>query len=581
MRKKVKELSRENLQKIILEMSKLLSKEQYDKLEALIDSCMKETSQEAVLPTEQRMSQELVDEKMKEIKGIMQRIDEGELYLDIEEYEDYSNGYWGSEWIIEYYDNQGIGQMLTAMIQFAKECVDDRRYPEANDIYEWLWEMNVSTESEYDCDCEAVDLEVLSEEKIIHTDMKYLALLTLYVDYQIQEPHKRAEDMYLYFSNHTFQKLHMEDMFSVGREKLSGEAQFWKDWITLLKTKMGEAEGRLLKEAVLYSEGLEGLLELAEENSDIHPSLYLEAMKEYEKKHDYFRIEEIGEKALEKIDSKLKIRSEIARKAAYAASYLSHMENVMRFCWESFRSDSTDKNFLRLFGLEEMAEKYGMRGQEILSIRQKGNSVGYTRNTELLQNTIWDDTYYSLNFYMGNFDKARKASKNPQGSLGWSGSFIRYGIRLFLLYLYVKPLPSKAASAISDYVGFSDETDLSSLLSFEGDILEESRNHKISTFWNYFQRWKRYFPMPEKEKEKYFIWAEKIVYSRADAIVSGQHRGHYGAVAELLAMVAEIKEDMGVKGAGRMIFAEYKRKFPRHSSFQAEMKNYFGELINL
>ena len=41
-------------------------------------------------------------------------------------------------------------------------------------------------------------------------------------------------------------------------------------------------------------------------------------------------------------------------------------------------------------------------------------------------------------------------------------------------------------------------------------------------------------------------------------------------------MVAEIKEDMGIKGARRTVFAEYKRKFPRHSSFQAEMKKYFG-----
>lgn len=64
--------------------------------------------------------------------------------------------------------------------------------------------------------------------------------------------------------------------------------------------------------------------------------------------------------------------------------------------------------------------------------------------------------------------------------------------------------------------------------------------------------------------------------ARADAIVGGQHRNHYGASAVLLAMVAEIKEGMGMHGARWEIFAEYKKKFPRHSSFQAEMKNYFG-----
>ena len=68
---------------------------------------------------------------------------------------------------------------------------------------------------------------------------------------------------------------------------------------------------------------------------------------------------------------------------------------------------------------------------------------------------------------------------------------------------------------------------------------------------------------------------KKIVYDRTDAIVGGKYRNHYSEVAILLAIVAEIEEGMGVQGAKREIFAEYKRKFPRHSSFQAEMKTYF------
>ena len=50
----------------------------------------------------------------------------------------------------------------------------------------------------------------------------------------------------------------------------------------------------------------------------------------------------------------------------------------------------------------------------------------------------------------------------------------------------------------------------------------------------------------------------------------------YGEVAGLLAIVGEIKESMGVNGAGREIFVQYKKKYPRHSSFQKEMKYYFN-----
>lgn len=243
----------------------------------------------------------------------------------------------------------------------------------------------------------------------------------------------------MYFSHYTFKRLHIEDVFRVGRENLTETEKFWHDWIALLQTKSGEAEGRLLKEAILYSEGIEGLVQTADENCSIHPSLYLAAMLEYERRHDYQQIEKIGERALEKIDSKLKIRSRAALIAAYASSCLMHTDKVMWFCFEGFRSDSTVRNFLRLFGTKEMAEKYGIRGGEILRSSQKGNPVGY-RNEELCQNIVDDYSYYSLSFYMGDFKTEKEVSKNPQGSLGWSTRFIKYGIRLFLLYLYEKPL---------------------------------------------------------------------------------------------------------------------------------------------
>ena len=113
-------------------------------------------------------------------------------------------------------------------------------------------------------------------------------------------------------------------------------------------------------------------------------------------------------------------------------------------------------------------------------------------------------------------------------------------------------------------------------MAIENEIIEESRKNRVSIFWNYFQRWKAHFPISAEEKKKYLAWAEKIVYNRADALVSKQRRNHYCEAAELLVIVAEIKEDMGIQEARRIIFAEYKRKFPRHSSFQAEMKQYFG-----
>ncbi len=570
--KDLETLSRDSLQKIILKMEVFLSDEQFRKLQELVQDCRRSDEKDQTETIQVRMSQEFIDEKMRQVRQWKQQVDEGELYLDTEEYEDYSSGHWDADWVTDYYDNCGLGDKLAAMTRFAKDCVDDRRYREANEIYEWLWEMSVSTDNEYD---DSVNLGILAENNLIHIDMKQLALLTLYAEYQGLQPEKRAEKLYLYFIYDTFHKLHMEEMLHVGRESLKDTEQFWKNWIELLKNKNGDVEVRLLKEAILYCEGIEGLSKLADENSAIHPSLYLALMDEYEKGHMYERIVETGTKAIDALDVNLAIRGEIALKAAFASSYLQNEKKMMQFCWECFRSDSTVKNYLRLFGTEEMANQYGVHGREVLKNIVKSSQICDWRKTELRRNVISDYEYYRLSFYMGDFETAKTASKNPKGSLGWSSSFIQDGIRLFLLYLYEKPFPSKAAVSAAAYIGFSDTKDKENLIGFERKILEESREHKVSEFWNYFQRWKRYFPIETNDKKRYLAWAEKIVYGRADAIVSGQHRNHYGQAAVLLAMVGEIKETMGQAGAGSIIFAEYKRKFPRHSSFQKEMKHYF------
>ena len=568
----IKKLSKKDLQDIVLRMQKILSDKQQKDFQKIVNEIGIPSGNKNSQVVQVRISDDLVNEKMTQIQRWKAQIDDGEFYLDTEEYEDYSGGYWDSDWITVYYDNQGIGDKIQYMIRLAEDCVDDRRYQEANEIYEWLWTMSVLTDNEYG---DQVDLEMLEENDLIHTDMKHLALLTLYADYQVLPINERAGDIYLYFSYSSFTKLHVEEMFHVGREELEDTEQFWKDWIALLKGKNGDVEARLLKEAILYCKGIDGLYEMAKENASVHPSLYLAVMEQYDKGHLYDEIEKVGENALSSINVNLTIRSEIALKAAFAASCLNHEEKVMQFCWESFVSDSTVKNYLRLFGSEEMAETYGMRGKEVLKNRQKSNAEFVHRNQELKQNVIGDDEYYQLVFYTGNFETVKNISKNPKGSLGWSSSFIDYGIRLFLLYLYNRPFPSKSVKSIVSYIGFSDEKERKNLMGFERDIQRECQKHKITEFWNYFQRWKRYFPMEKTEREKYLTWAETIVYKRTDAIVSGQHRSHYGEVAGLLAIVGEIKEEMGVQGAERYIYEQYRKKFPRHSSFQGEMRDYF------
>ena len=199
----IKKLSKKELQNIVLKMQNMMSDKQKKEFQKIVEASGIQSGNEKAQIVQVRMSDELVNEKMTQIQKWKELIDEGELYLDTEGYEDYSNGYWDSEWVTEYYDNQGIGDKIQYMIRFAEDCVNDRRYQAANEIYEWLWEMEVSTASEYEEE-DSVDLEILEENNLIHTDMKRLALLTLYADYQVLPANERAKDMYLYFACSTF-----------------------------------------------------------------------------------------------------------------------------------------------------------------------------------------------------------------------------------------------------------------------------------------------------------------------------------------------------------------------------------------
>ena len=108
----IKKLSKKELQDIVLKMQKILSDKQKEEFQKIVKVAGIQSENKTSQVVQVRMSDALVAEKMVQIQKWKNQIDEGELYLDTEEYEDYSRGYWESDWITEYYDNQGIGDNL-------------------------------------------------------------------------------------------------------------------------------------------------------------------------------------------------------------------------------------------------------------------------------------------------------------------------------------------------------------------------------------------------------------------------------------------------------------------------------------
>lgn len=112
----ISKLSKKELQDIVLKVQKILSDKQKVEFRKIVEESGITSGNNSLQIMQVRMSDDLVNEKMIQIQDWKDQIDEGELYLDTEEYEDYSDGYWESDWITEYYDNQEIGDKIQYMI---------------------------------------------------------------------------------------------------------------------------------------------------------------------------------------------------------------------------------------------------------------------------------------------------------------------------------------------------------------------------------------------------------------------------------------------------------------------------------
>ncbi len=518
-----------------------------------------------------------VKDKLSDIKEVFSKIKDGDLCLSAQGYEDYSNGYWGSEWIWEYEDNEGIGRIIVDAVLFAHDCLNDCRYEEALSVFKLVMDTQIFVEDEWGGDSFELSLEEMVEEKLVAVDLKVLALDVLYLDYQLQPANKRASSLYSYFSYPYFKEIHIEDIFSIGREELRDTELFFQSWIDFLMQQSGDIAARLLKEGILYYKGTEGLVEMARQGYKEQPSVYMAALLEYEKAHNYEKMKEIGKEALDQLECDLKIRGEIALKTAQA-SFCVNDSDLMKKCWyEAFFSNSTIPNYLRLFVDGEVTREYkDLAEKRIEKLYVSDNYKQYL--SETAKNNIDEIEYKYLYFFSGHFEKIRDWCMEQKSSLGWSGHFIGAGIDLMLLYLYadksLRKAGKKIAAHLSNRLGFNESKNLVFMKENSVFETEVSMQKGEEIFWNIFCLWKVNYRLALNDTKPYVEWLKTVVDKRIDGIVGGKYRSKYNDVALLAAAVGEVKESLGEKRAKNIIIETYLKRYSRHTAFRGALKEY-------
>lgn len=570
----------DELRNCLHQLARKTDESKRDSFLQLIEDCSYDESESA--PEKDQFKRLMSDEKvadcMADIMDKFEKIAEGELCLSARGYEDYSGGYWSSDWDWEYEDQMGIGKTIEQAAQFAHDCMNDCRYQEAVEIFDLIMKITVFADDEDGGDVVELSFEEMVKEHLLGVNLNVFALDVLYSNYQNHPISQRASVLFSYFSYPYFQNIKIEDIFAVGRIELKDTDIFLQSWIEYLMHQEGEVAARLLPEAILYFKGPEGLPAMARIGYKVHPSIYLSALLEYEKKHDYEKMKEIGLEALEKIDIDLVIRGEIAIKTAQAA-YCTEDYKAMKKCWyEAFYSDSSVANFLRLFRDREVALAYKQLAEKRIAELHTTDQLYYHADYEVKKNVPAEFDYRHLCFFAGYIEKIHswcKAKKNP---LGWSSHFIGYGIDLLLLFLYADNQLHKAGKHILGRVAKRLDFDDSENLVFmkENAVFASDLSSQDSedVFWDVFCTWKSYYVVPAVSINTYIDWLETVIDKRIIAIVGGKYRNKYNDVALLAAALGEVKESMGIEMAKNIITKKYIDMYPRHNAFRRALKEY-------
>ena len=503
-----------------------------------------------------------------------------------EGYEDYSLESWDPDWVYEYEDPEGIGEIFEQTDNLIQHCVNDGFYEEAVKLFD----LAVGTEVYADDDSGDgifLSLRDLVGEHLASVDCKRLIENGLYAVYQNTEPDQRAQEMYAYLTSDLIRGTRLEDVLSVGREELEGQEMFWRSWIRLLTDKPGDTAGKYLEEAVLLQCTEEEMIEAAHKAAPIHPGLYLAVVKKLAGNNAACALN-TGRTALKEIDVKYRIRGNVALATAEAALKTGERK-LAEQCWlEAYRSDTTAVNYLRI------AAECGNPGQYWKELTQaidscKRDSGGddreysdygsrYESYHEIETNSMNEKERFLLCFLSGDFDAAMEKCAKVQEGLGWTGHVIKCGIPLFLLLLLKSGTPAAGCReqvwTAAYEMEFRKKDYETGLCKEPGSQEKSAGEENADAFEAAFSKWKARQAVSAEQEEKYLVQLERLIHIRVKAIVSGQHRNHYSSVAALAAALGEVKESRGELFAKDRILLNYRAEFPRHSSFHAQLRAY-------
>lgn len=516
------------------------------------------------------------DEMYSRIRDNLKRIDSQEITITGILNEEYDDWYNDSDEEFYYEDNSGISDMLEEACGFVHICMDMERYKEGFKVGDQMLAMEILCDNEYGD--EEFSLGDMVYHELLSCDLKQVILDTAYCTYHAVPPAGRPETLYGVIVNGKKDEITLEAIMQHGDEELPAFEEFLPCWIAYLGGRTGHDADRLILEAAGLLNDVFLEISYAEKYAAVHPGLYLNIL-ENGKCASVKDMVSIGIKAMNTIPKKYIVRSRAALKTAeYVIAANGEMSLLDKCYFAAYESDTSALNYLRvrLNGCENEAKRIELQKIFMKSPAHKSNdSFGmYVRSysaSEREENRPDSNTVFLLRFLDGQFADVLDKGLNKSEALGWTGTFMKQGIALYLLYLYEGQWIGKGINAMSkiakDAMRFSAEEYRKGSHGLEG-IGEND------LFCQLFLKWKSMVQMEPDIRNHAIKRITALLEKRTEGIMAANRRNYYGECAAYIAALGEVRESMGEMGAKQRLMTSYKDKYSRRSAFRDEMRKY-------
>jgi len=506
-----------------------------------------------------------------EIDKIITKIEEGECVLHEILNEEYDDWYHGDEEEFYYEDPEKILNTIESICGYIHKCVDQEKYDEGAKMGERLMALMIQTIGDYGDN--ELSFSDLVAEKLIAVNSRKTVLEILFCSYHVYPMEERPEIIFIILSNYGLSDIKLEHIFQYGSEELEGVDEFLDVLIRYLGERTGRMAEELIKEAMALKNDPEVSINIAKTYAETHPGMLLQLLTDGQGRSSEHMLD-LGMRALDLIDKKYLIRREVALITAVYASILGE-DNKVESCYiEAFRSKTSATDYLRALLECEDRDKTRENLQEILNgilINNNSYRNDFYANSELAENKVTKETNSVLEFLNGEFEHVLNRRMNKKEALGWSGTFMKQGLALFILLLFRgEQLQSGGRSMLESakfYLDFSSQA-------YEAGFFEKTCKSDSDLLLECILRWKETVSIDEPYAEKVILRLEKMIERRVAGIMEANRRNYYGECAAFIAALGEVKESRGEQSEKQRFMHYFRKKYPRRSAFKAALEMY-------